>query len=263
MIKIPALFVSHGSPMTLVEESPARTFFTEWRQHYEKPSAIVMVSAHWENIGGPAVSFAKRPETIHDFGGFPRELYDLQYPAQGAPQLAAKAVDLLAAAGFTVKQSATRGLDHGAWVPLMLMYPEADVPVFQVSLVHRASPEAHYRMGRALSGLLSENVLVMGSGSITHNLYEYMGHQPDDPAPGWVAGFTGWFADALTEKRLADLLDYRRLTPHAARNHPTDEHLMPLYVAMGAAGENMSAERIHASVAYGVIGMDAYAFNEA
>lgn len=262
MKKLSALFVSHGSPMTLIEPSSTRDFFTAWSSQYEKPRAIVMISAHWEAAGGPAVSFAQHPETIYDFGGFPDELYQLKYPAQGEPQVAERVADLLFKAGFAVKQSASRGLDHGAWVPLMLMYPEADVPVFQVSLIHRATPEKHYRMGCALANLADENILVMGSGSLTHNLYEYMGHRPDDPPPAWVSGFSEWIADAVMNGKVEDLMDYRARAPYAEKNHPTDEHLQPLFVAMGAAGRNAKVERIHASTAYGVIAMDAYAFSK-
>lgn len=261
MKKLSAVFVSHGSPMTLIEPSPARDFFTGWAQHYEKPRAIVMVSAHWEAVGGPAVSFAMHPETIYDFGGFPRELYELKYPAKGEPLLAAQVMGLLAKAGFSVKQSDARGLDHGAWVPLMMMYPEADVPVFQVSLIHRATPEVHYRMGEALNRLADENILVMGSGSLTHNLREYLAHDAHGAPPAWVSDFSEWIADAVTAGRREDLMNYRARAPHAAKNHPTDEHLQPLFVAMGAAGAAAVAERIHASIAYGVIAMDAYVFN--
>lgn len=262
MNKLPALFISHGSPMTVAEDSPARNFLLEWGRRQPKPKAILVASAHWENIGGPAVSLAEHPETIYDFGGFPRELYQMRYAAPGAPALAETAAGLLEQAGFAVRRSPDRGLDHGAWVPLKLMYPDADIPVFQVSLIHEAGPAEHYRLGQALQPMRDLGVLVVGSGSLTHNLFELTGHRIDDAAPRWVADFEEWIADAVVKGKPAELLDYRRLAPYAARNHPTEDHLLPLFVALGAAGEHATATRIHASHTYGVLAMDAYAFAE-
>ena len=196
-----------------------------------------MVSAHWETRGGPAVSLAQQPETIHDFGGFPDALFAIQYPAPGAPDAAASAAALLEQAGFAVGRSDTRGLDHGAWVPLHLMYPEADIPVAQISVMRGASPADHEAMGRALASLREEGVLVIGSGSLTHNLYEFRGQPIDVAAPDWVSGFGNWMKARLDDNDLPALREYRTRAPHAERNHPTEEHLLPLYVAMGAAGE--------------------------
>ncbi len=158
-------------------------------QTLPRPSAIAVVSAHWETAGGPAVSLATQPETIHDFGGFPQALFDMRYPAPGAPAAAERAAALFDAAGIPVGRSATRGLDHGAWVPLSLMYPAADVPVMQISIVHGASPALHQQLGLALQALRQEGVLVIGSGSLTHNLYEIRGHSADAPPPRWVSDF--------------------------------------------------------------------------
>jgi 4,5-DOPA dioxygenase extradiol len=263
MKMLPSFFVSHGSPMMAMESSPARQFLTDWSAHNETPSAILVVSAHWESIGGPAVSLAERPDTIHDFGGFPRELYEIKYPAPGAPDVAIQAIGMLQSAGFTVKTSSSRGLDHGTWVPLSLMYPNADIPVFQVSMIHGAGPVEHYRLGVALQSLRAQGVLIIGSGSLTHNLYEYFGHRIDDPAPQWVTEFETWIAGTLSAGRISELIDYRTLAPHAERNHPTEDHLLPLFVALGAAGEGAAAVRIHASHTYGVLAMDAYSFVEA
>lgn len=261
MNKLPALFVSHGSPMLSLEDGPAHRFLRAWDSHTARPSAILVVSAHWENAGGPMVSLVEQPRTIHDFGGFPRELYELQYPASGAPAVAEQSARLLRDAGFSVSTSATRGLDHGAWVPLSLMYPQADIPVFQISLMHGGSPAEHYRLGEALQPLREQDVLIMGSGSVTHNLNEIMGHGQDDIAPSWVTDFENWLADALAARRLADLLDYRRLAPAAVRNHPTEEHLLPLFVALGAAGDGAVVTRAHTSHTYSILAMDAYTFS--
>lgn len=260
MTRLPTLFISHGSPMLAIEDSPARRFLQDLGRKLPRPRAILVASAHWESMGGPAVSLAPQPETIHDFGGFPPALYALRYPAPGTPELAAQAADLLEQAGFTVARSATRGLDHGAWVPLRLMFPEADIPVAQVSIVRGASPAAHEKLGRALAGLRDAGVLVMGSGSLTHNLYEFRGGPIDAPVPAWVSDFGHWMMTALHENRRDALLDYRAQAPFAVRNHPTEEHLLPLFVAMGAAGENAVAERMHTSHEYGVLAMDVYSF---
>jgi 4,5-DOPA dioxygenase extradiol len=260
MTNLPTLFVSHGSPMLAIEDSPARRFLQELGKTLPRPKAIAVVSAHWESLGGPAISQAREMETIHDFGGFPAALFALQYPAQGSPDTAASVAQLLEDAGYQVKLSQQRGLDHGAWVPLMLMYPDADIPAFQISLLRGASAGEHERLGRALAALREAGVLVIGSGSLTHNLHELRGHAIDSPVPEWVSAFGTWMKDALQEGKHDDLLEYRRLAPHAARNHPTEEHLMPLFVAMGAAGGNVKATQLHSSYEYGVLAMDVYAF---
>ena len=246
--------------MLAVQESPASKYLGEMGRSLPEPRAILVVSAHWETMGGPAVSLAAQPETIHDFGGFPPVLYGLRYPAPGAPELAERTASLLEQAGFAVGRSPARGLDHGAWVPLRLMYPDASIPVTQLSILRGASPAAHEALGSALAPLADEGVLVIGSGSLTHNLYEFRGGLIDAPVPDWVRRFGTWMADRLHANDRHALLDYRSQAPDAVRNHPTDEHLMPLYVAMGAAGEGAVAERIHTSHEYGVLAMDAYAF---
>ncbi len=259
---IPSLFVSHGAPMLAVEDGPAQRFLAGWNARNERPTAILVISAHWEQSGGPAVSITAHPGTIHDFGGFPRELYEIQYPAPGAPAVAEQAIRLLQDAGYEVKSSISRGLDHGAWVPLSLMYPGADIPVFQVSLIQGGGPTEHYRLGVALQALRAHGILIMGSGSLTHNLYEFVGHRLDDAAPHWVTDFENWVAATLDAGRLPDLFDYRKLAPYAERNHPTEEHLLPLFVALGAGGEGAVARRVHASHTYGILAMDVYTFSD-
>ena len=260
MARLPTLFISHGSPMLAIQESPAHHFLLGLGKTLPKPDAILVASAHWESMGGPAVSLASDPETIHDFGGFPRALFEIQYRAPGTPEAATRATDLLRQAGFAVKTSAARGLDHGAWVPLRLMYPQADIPVAQVSVVRGATPAEHLRIGRALSSLRNEGVLVIGSGSITHNLYEFRGQDIDAPVPSWVSDFDVWMKERLEQNDSESLLGYREKAPFAARNHPTEEHISPLFVAMGAAGETATIKRLHGSYEYGVLAMDMYAF---
>ncbi|TCS38439.1 4,5-DOPA dioxygenase extradiol [Paucimonas lemoignei] len=258
--RLPALFISHGSPMLALVDSPAHKFLQELGKSLPRPAAIVVVSAHWESIGGAAVSLAQQPATIHDFGGFPRTLFDIQYPAPGAPQVGEHAAALLEEAGFAVSRSTTRGLDHGAWVPLYLMYPAADIPTLQVSVIRGATAAQHERLGWALAPLRDQGVLVIGSGSLTHNLYEFRGQEIDEPAQEWVTKFSDWMAEKLQNGDRDALLDYRQQAPYATRNHPTDEHLMPLYAAMGAGGAGAKVERLHSSNEYGILAMDAYAF---
>jgi 4,5-DOPA dioxygenase extradiol len=246
--------------MLAIQDSPAHRFLLELGKSLPKPKAILVASAHWESMGGPAVSLASEPETIHDFGGFPRALFEIRYPAPGAPETASRAAALLEREGITVKTSALRGLDHGAWVPLRLMYPEAGIPVAQVSVVRGAAPAEHLHIGRALSSLRDEGVLVIGSGSLTHNLYEFRRQDIDAPVPAWVSDFDLWMEHRLEGNDSEALLNYREEAPFAVRNHPTEEHLLPLFVAMGAAGETADVERLHDSYEYGVLAMDVYAF---
>ena len=259
-MNLPTLFLSHGAPLLALDDSPARRFLLGLGKTLPRPKAILVVSAHWETTGGVAVSLAAQPETIHDFGGFPAALYQLQYPAPGAPETAERAATLLEAAGFAAQRSASRGLDHGAWVPLSLIYPDADIPTVQVSLPRGASPAEHERMGRALGILREEGVLIIGSGSLTHNLNEFNGGPIDAAVPSWVSDFAEWMNVQLGNRQRDALLAYRAQAPFAARNHPSEEHLSPLFVAMGAAGEGAKAERLHGSYQYRVLAMDMVSF---
>lgn len=255
----PVLFVSHGAPSLALEENPARDFLAQLGRDLGRPSSILAVSAHWASPE-PRLSAAPWPETWHDFYGFPPELYRLTYPAPGAPQLANRAASLLRAAGFPAQEDSERGLDHGAWVPLSLMYPQADIPVAQLSLQPALGPHHHFRLGTALRPLRDEGVLILASGGATHNLSKFGKQGLKAPVPEWVTQFSDWLAAALGEGRFADLLDYRAKAPHAARNHPTEEHLLPLLLACGAAAPDSRGSRLHHSYAYGALAMDAYLF---
>jgi 4,5-DOPA dioxygenase extradiol len=257
----PAVFVSHGSPMMALEPGRAGEALAQLGRDLPRPAAILVVSAHWETPA-PAVSAAARPETIHDFGGFPRALYEMRYPAPGAPALAARVKALLDAAGLATTLDAQRGLDHGAWVPLRFAYADADVPVTQLSIQPHLSPLHHYRIGEALRPLLDENVLVLASGSLTHNLQEWRGRADDVPL-AYVSDFQRWVHEALARHDSAALLDYRRLAPHAVRAHPTDEHWLPFYVALGAGGAHADVTRLTDEVSYGMLAMDSYVFRPA
>ena len=253
------LFISHGAPTLGMTDTPARTFLRELGQTLPRPKAIVVASAHWETRE-PRVSAQDPNDTIHDFRGFPRALHEMRYPAPGAPALAERIAGLLSNAGLPAAIDPNRGLDHGAWVPLALMYPKADVPVLQVAIQPHHGPAYHRAVGQALAPLTADDVLVIGSGSFTHDLGRFHGQDIDTPAPPDVTAFAEWFNTALAENRTADLLDYRQRAPHAADNHPTEEHLLPLYVAWGASGENARAQHLHVSSTYGILRMDAYAF---
>jgi len=202
-MSLPTLFISHGSPMLAIADSPAHRFLLDLGKTLPRQKAIIVVSAHWGAMGGFAVSLASHPETIHDFGGFPEALFDIQYPAPGTPDTASRAAESLEQAGFAVKRSATQGLDHGAWVPLSLMYPDADIPTAQVSLRRGATPAEHEQMGRALRQLREDDVLIIGSGSLTHNLYAYRGASMDAEVPSWVSDwlFTGLLHEGWDGRR--------------------------------------------------------------
>ena len=251
------IFVSHGSPTFLFDDVPARDFLRELGRTLPRPKAILVVSAHWEtNI--PALNAVAVNQTIHDFGGFPQILFDQRYPAPGAPALAERIAGLIRAAGLPAGIDSARGLDHGAWVPLKLMYPANDIPVLQLSVQTALGPAHHLKLGKALRPLADEGVLILASGSFTHDLRSVAWRGPNEE-PAWVREFADWLIKALAEGRTDDLVNYRRLAPHAARNHPTEEHLLPLFVALGA-GTGAPAAHLHQSLTFSVLRMDAYAF---
>jgi len=259
-MKMPVLFVSHGAPTLPLEPGDTGAAWRKLGEELPRPSAILMISAHWESRI-PTVSRAVQPETIHDFSGFPAELYKLQYPAPGAPEMAQAAATALQQTGITVQLDDTHGLDHGAWVPLSLMYPQADIPVAQLSLQPDRDPAWHIALGRALRPLREQGVLIIGSGSITHNLRALFQHPPGVPAPEWVTEFCDWVAERIAAGDLDALSDYRTRAPHAVQNHPTDEHLLPLFVALGAADKIAGAAHLNRVVTYGMLAMDAWLFD--
>jgi 4,5-DOPA dioxygenase extradiol len=221
-----------------------------------KPKAIVIVSAHWES-NELLVSGNPQPETWHDFGGFPQALFDVQYPAPGNPQLAAEVVELLKNDGLPARIDAERPFDHGVWVPLLLMYPQADIPVVQVSLPTRGGPALQTRVGHALASLREHGVLLIGSGSITHNLRELDWHAGTESVEPWAQAFRDWMIEKLAANDETALHDYRQQAPNAVRNHPSDEHLLPLYFARGAGG---TFSVTHKGFTMGALGMDIYRF---
>lgn len=260
MARLPSLYLSHGAPTLPIDPSMPSGEFAALAARLPRPRAILMLSAHW-GTDMPVASTAAAPETIHDFYGFPRALYELQYPAPGAPELAREAAALLDAADLPA-QTRPHGLDHGAWVPLLLMFPQADVPVAQLSIQPHRDPAHHFAVGRALRPLAEEGVLIVGSGQITHNLRAAdFGAKPGDADPR-VAEFTDWFETRLAERDIEAVLDYRRRAPHAALMHPTDEHLLPVYSALGAADDDYSLDIQSLGTFQRALAMTNYVFRE-
>lgn len=255
----PVLFISHGSPMFALEPGIAGPALTALGKTLARPKAVLVVSPHWMTRD-PRVAITPLPQTIHDFGGFPPALFELQYLAAGSPQLAHRAIERLRAAGWAAETDAQWGLDHGAWVPLMYLFPAADVPVFQVSLPARLDGAQAYAYGQALAPLADEGVLIVGSGSLTHNLYEVRFDAPDAKAETYAVEFAAWINRMVTGRDHASLQQTMALAPHAQRAHPTAEHLWPLMVAAGAAGAEVPARRIDGGMTHGVLSMDAFVF---
>ncbi len=252
----PSLYISHGSPMLALEPGASGPALARLAAALPKPKAIVIVSAHWES-SELLVSGNPQPETWHDFGGFPQALFEVQYPAPGNPQLAAEVVELLKADGLPARIDSQRPFDHGVWVPLSLMYPQADIPVVQVSLPTRGGPALQTRVGHALASLREHGVLLIGSGSITHNLRELDWHAGPESVEPWARAFRDWMIEKLEANDEAALHDYRQQAPNAVRNHPSDEHLLPLYFARAAGGE---FSIVHQGFTMGALGMDVYRF---
>lgn len=254
----PVLFVSHGSPMLAIEPGSLGAKLAELGSHWDQLRGIVIVSPHWQTRG-QKVGNHPRPETIHDFSGFPRVLYTLRYPALGAQDLAQQARQSLASSGIEAELDNDQGLDHGVWVPLMHLRPQADIPVVPVSLPEDATPETAFALGQALSSLRANGVAVIGSGSMTHNLYEFRGPHVTQPEK-YVREFSSWVRAAVEKSDVASLLHYRTQAPHAVRAHPTDEHFLPLFVALGASSSQDNMHILETEVRYGMLSMESYAW---
>ena len=250
------IFVSHGAPTLVLEEHAARRFLMELGRMIPRPEAILAVSAHWETEK-PTVSLAERPETIHDFYGFPAELYRIRYPAPGAPEMARRAAELLIKAGLSPETDPNRGLDHGAWAPLALAYPEADIPVAQLSIQPGRDARHHLAVGRALAPLGDEGVLVLGSGGAVHNLRQFAVDR--SKAAPWATGFDAWLADQLAAGGGEELVAYAE-RPEGRLAHPSADHILPLFVALGAGGRRARGRPLHRSFAHGSLSMAAYVF---
>ena len=257
--RLPTLFLSHGSPMHAVDPGAAGRAWAELGRALPRPRAVLIASAHWET-SVPMLTGNAAPETIHDFGGFPEELFRIQYAAPGDPGLAAQAVALLKSAGVTAGIDGCRGRDHGAWVPLRWMYPEADVPVVQLAIQPEFGPAHHLRVGRALAPLAEDSVLIVGSGHTTHNLRDWMSNPRRHEPLRYAQAFASWLHSRLIAHDIDALVAYRELAPDAARAHPTEEHFLPLFVALGAASDKAKIERVVEGFEAGALAMDSYRF---
>ena len=264
---LPTLFVSHGAPNLILKDTPARAFLASYGEKLiaerGRPRAIVMMSAHFE-ADAPTLTADDRPGMIYDFGGFEPELYAIAYPASGDPALARRAAELIAAQGERPRLVTGRGFDHGAWVPLKLLFPDAGISVVQLSVSPHRDGAWHARLGAALGALREEGVLIVGSGAATHNLREIFRTlqrgEENAPAPRWVESYNEWMTARIESGALDDVVHALDRAPHARDNHPTPDHFLPLPFAMGAAGEGAKGTRVHASTEYGAMVMDAYSF---
>jgi 4,5-DOPA dioxygenase extradiol len=255
MTQAPVFFISHGAPTFALEPGLLGPQLQKLGAQLRNVKAVLVVSPHWQTRD-VKVTTTPKPDTVHDFGGFPAELYTLQYPAPGQPELANAAAQLLAAAGFATSQDAQRGLDHGAWVPLYHLLPKAEVPVFQVSMPVSLTTAQALEMGRALAPLRAQGVLIVASGSMTHNLYEI--RQPDAQPEAYAREFAAWVRTAVLAHAAQPLVHYRAEAPHAARAHPTQEHFLPLLVALGAQQEGDAVQVLDGGITHGVLSMESY-----
>lgn len=253
---VPPVFFAHGSPTLAVEDTPASRFLKGFSRYQDCPNAVLILSAHWQterlklSAPGPL-------RTYHDFRGFPPELYEISYPASASEDQVDETAKLLEASGYDVELDSEWGLDHGAWVPLSLAFPRANIPVAALSLPIGSTPQSLYELGRAIAPLKEKGVLIAGSGSTTHNLGE-MGPQGAD-TPGWVRTFDNWLEKGLTSGQISYFQNLEA-APDYGRNHPTNEHILPVFFPLGAAGTQAHAELLHRSYEYGSLSMSYFRF---
>jgi 4,5-DOPA dioxygenase extradiol len=254
---LPSLFLAHGAPDLPYSPTPARAFTEGLGTQYPGLRAILVISAHWE-ARLPTIGTAPSPETIYDFGGFDDRLYSLTYPARTSAEVIAEVAQALDAAGIAHAEDPDRGYDHGVWIPLKLAFPQADVPVIQLSLRRGAPAAENFAMGQALALLRDKGVLIIGSGTTVHNLR--MIAREGTPAPDWARAFDDWIVSGVEAGETNRLLRFPAEPAAARQAHPTPEHLMPLYVALGAGGGRGRA--LHRSFSWGSISMTSFAFGQ-
>jgi 4,5-DOPA dioxygenase extradiol len=255
---MPAVFVSHGSPMVAVQRGPYQDALAEFGRTV-RPPAIVAISAHWGSVKAIEITGSKQNRTMHDFGGFPPALYDLRYDAPGSPELASRIAGLLREGGWDSTITAERGLDHGVWIPLRLMYPAAEIPVVELSVPLQFKPHELYRVGQTLAPLRDQGVLIVGSGGVVHNLRRVRFEDVYAAVDAWASEFDAWFADAVAQKKLADLFHYREIAPHADLAVPTFEHFAPVFAVLGAGADAGNPSTIFEGFEHGNISMRSFA----
>lgn len=264
-IRLPTLFLSHGAPTLALEGGDTGQALGDLgmrlRDVYTSLQGVVVMSPHWItselSVSGPLPA-----PVLYDFSGFPEALYRLDYSTPSPSILAERVMEALKDAGYTHARSVRRGIDHGAWVPLRYLFPAGDLPVVQISMPFPSPPLDYFRIGEALAALSGEGYLLIGSGGLTHNLSHYRGQPASaEPLP-YVLPFSTWFHQRLEAEDLDALFDYRRKAPDAALAHPTDDHLMPLFFAMGGAMPKLNARRLYQGVTHGLLAMDIYSFGK-
>ncbi len=255
----PTLFISHGAPDMALADLPVTRFLQKLGAGLNGVKTILVASAHWPSRH-PMVSAKARPETLYDYDwGSDPALYTPKYPANGSPETAERVQRLLQSNGLTSSLDPHRDLDHGVWVPLTHLRPQADIPVVSLSIQPQRDARHHFEIGRALAPLREEGVLIIASGAVTHNLRGIGRYGQEAPAESYAREFAGWVGRHVEAKSLDKLMNFQQEAPHAQRNHPTIEHFLPLFISLGAANEE-SWQRIHNSWTYGVLAMDIYRF---
>jgi 4,5-DOPA dioxygenase extradiol len=259
--RMPVLFVAHGAPTLVMEQTPYTEFLKRLPGSLPRPKAIVIWSAHWISRQQKAGN-AETMETIHDFGGFPQRMYEYRYPAPGDPELAQRITDTLAAAGIEASADG-RGLDHGAWCPLLLMWPDADIPVVPLSVNPQLAPERQYEIGKLFASLRDEGILVMASGGLVHNLRKIYFEAQWNQAVEWAVRFDEWLERELSVWNLDALFRYESLAPYAAEAVPNggSEHFVPLLYAMGAADDCRSAKKLVQHYQAGSLSLNVWRFD--
>ena len=256
-MRLPTLFLSHGAPDMALSDLPVTRYLRQMGEGFDRVKTILVASAHWPSRA-PRVSATARPETLHDYycGTYP-ELYALNYPSSGNPVVAERTLQLLQSTGLNPSPDPERGLDHGVWVPLMHLRPAGDIPVVSLSIQPHLDARHHFEVGRALAPLREEGVLIIASGAITHDLFGIRELAHKYPVPPYAQQYADWVKENVEIKSLRKLMNFYQEAPHARRNHPTPEHFLPLFIALGAASRE-SWRRIHSSWTYGVLAMDVY-----
>jgi len=257
-INLPAVFISHGSPMVALQSGPYQEALAEFA-HGVRPSAIVAISAHWSSSATIGINATPRNTTMHDFGGFPPALYELTYNAPGSPELAERIAKLLRDGNWEARITTDRGLDHGVWIPLRVMYPAANIPVVELSIPLQLTPEDLYRIGEILAPLRREGVLILGSGGVVHNLRLVHFDDVNHPVDPWAKQFDAWFADSLEHNKLQQLFQFQDVAPHAQLAVPTFEHFAPVFVVLGAGAGTGSVTTIYQGFEHGNISMRSFA----
>jgi len=256
--EMPVAFVSHGSPMVAVETGPYQEALARFGRAH-RPRAIVTISAHWESRDEALITSPAKPSLIYDFGGFPDELYSLTYDAPGDPDLALRIGGMIRKGGVPSTLDPSRGFDHGVWVPLRLMYPDAAIPVVELSIPIERSPEELFQIGALLGPLRAEGVLILGSGGIVHNLRRLDWQHKLGPEQAWALEFDRWFAAKVEAGDMESLFRYRTEAPSEALAVPTTEHFHPVFIALGAARRQCRIEPIYEGFEYGTLSMRSFA----